>query len=90
MYYHNEVETNNNNPKRMCNVLCALLPDGKKKVTHEIPKPIYKGTHIEETNEIPEIFNSHFSTIGTLFANQINSNPQNYLRYIYLTVPRLP
>ena len=55
---------------------------GKKQVTHEIPKLIYKGTQIEETNEIPEIFNSHFSTIGILLANQINSNSQNYLRYL--------
>ena len=66
----------------MWNVLRTLLPNGKKQVTHEIPKLIYKGTQIEETNEIPEIFNSHFSTIGTLLANQINSNPQNYLRYL--------
>ena len=82
MYYHNEVETNKNNPKRMWNVLRTLLPNGKKQVTHEISKLIYKGTQIEETNEIPEIFNSHFSTIGTLLANQINSNSQNYLRYL--------
>ena len=37
MYYHNEVGTNKNNPKRMWNVLCTLLPNGKKQVTHEIP-----------------------------------------------------
>ena len=30
MYYHNEVETNKNNPKRMWNVLHTLLPNGKK------------------------------------------------------------
>ena len=82
MYFHNEVETNKNNPKRMWNVLRTLLPNGKKQVSHEIPKLIYKGTQIEETNEIPEIFNSHFSIIGTLLANQINSNSQNYLRYL--------
>ena len=82
MYYHNEVETNKNNPKRMWNALRTLFPDGKKQVTHKIPKLISKGTQIEETNAIPEIFNSHFLTIGTVLANQINSNPQNYLRYL--------
>ena len=67
----------------MWNVLRTLLPNGKKQVTHEIPNLMYKGTQIVETNEIPDIFNSHFSTIGTLLANQINSNPQNYLRYLF-------
>ena len=43
---------------------------------------MYKGTQIKETNKIPKIFNSHFSTIDTLLANQINSNPQNYLKYL--------
>ena len=63
MYYHNEVETNKNNPKRMWNVLRTVLPNGKKQVTHEIPKLIYKGTQIEETNKIPEIFDSLFQLL---------------------------
>ena len=53
MYYHNEVETNKNNPKRMWNVLRTLLPNGKKQVTHEIPKLIYKGTQIDPLHTKP-------------------------------------
>ena len=82
VYYHNEFEINKNNLKMMRNVFRTLLPNGKKQVIHEIPKLIYNGTQIQEINKIPEIFNSHFSTIGTHLANQINSNPNNYLRYL--------
>ena len=81
-YYHNEFEINKNNLKMMRNVLRTLLPNGEKQVIHEIPKLIYNGKQIQEINKIPEIFNSHFSTIGTHLANQINSNPYNYLRYL--------
>ena len=82
MYYHNEFETNKNNPKTVWNVLPTLLPNDKKQVMREIPKLIYNETQIKETNKIPEIFNLHFLTIGIHLANRINSNPKHYLKYL--------